>query len=491
MITLLDGLHLQSAGLGAVLAVLYLVLDWGIRIVLIPVVIRRHDIGEALAWLLIIFFQPIIGAAIYFVVGRNLLGRTRIAQHEQAIRLVDTEEHRNAQREHAADPQEIPENRRDLVRLAQSMGRMPMLRGNSVELIGEADDFFSRLVHAIDSAQHHVHLLYYIMSDDDSGRRICEAIVRTAERGVRCRVLLDGVGSRTALERLGPRMRNAGAEVHAALPVKLLRRQFARIDVRNHRKLVIIDGRTAFTGSHNACDADYGKRNVGEWIDLTACLTGPIVYQLQQLFLEDWAAETGSVPDDDSLFPAPEHTGDVPMQSVPSGPGDRSETFHHIAVSAINEAEKSIVMTTPYLLPDEPSLLALRMRALAGVRVEIIVPEKPDHPLVATAAKAYYEDLLSAGIRLHLYKGGVLHAKTFAIDDSFVLLGSANFDRRSFKLNYELNLLMLGESVVEALSTHHDRYKRSAHLLTLEEVSAIPAWRQLIHHTAKLFSPLL
>lgn len=481
----------DPATLGAILAVLYLIADWGIRIVLIPVVIRRHRIGEALAWLSLIFFQPFIGAAVYFVVGRNVLGRKRIAQHDEANRLVDTHEHRLNQREHAPDPDEIPQNRRDLVRLARSLGRMPLVRGNDAEFIADTQDFIKQLVEAIHSAKHHVHLLYYIMRQDESGERICEAVERAAQRGVHCRILLDGVGSRTALEVYGPRMRKAGAEVLATLPVKLLRRQFARIDVRNHRKLAIIDGHTAFTGSHNACDADYGKKTAGEWIDLTARLTGPIVYQLQLTFLEDWVTETGVVPNDPSMFITPKYTGNLPMQSVPSGPGDRSEAFHHIAVSAINEAEHTVVMTTPYLIPDEPSLLALKLRALAGIRTVIIVPEKPDQRLVAAAAKAYYEELLQAGVEIYLFQGGVLHAKTFTIDKSFVLFGSANFDRRSFRLNYELNLLMIGEPVVEALHAHQMSYKAQSRRLTLDQVEAVPHWRQLMYHTAKLFSPVL
>ena len=493
MLTLpvVDTNSVDPATLGAILAVLYLLADWGIRIVLIPVVIRRHRIGEALAWLSLIFFQPFIGAAVYFVVGRNVLGRKRIAQHDQATRLVDTHEHRLNQREHAPDPDEIPQNRRDLVRLARSLGRMPLVRGNDAQFIGDTQEFIRQLIETIDSAKHHVHLLYYIMRRDDAGERLCQAVERAAQRGVHCRILLDGVGSRTALEVFGPRMRKAGAEVLAALPVKLLRRQFARIDVRNHRKLAIIDGHIAFTGSHNACDADYGKTTVGEWVDLTARLTGPIVYQLQLTFLEDWVTETGVVPNDPSMFVTPEYTGDLPMQSVPSGPGDRNEAFHNIAVSAINEAEHAIVMTTPYLIPDEPSLLALKLRALAGVRTVIIVPEKPDQRLVAAAAKAYYEELLQAGVEIYLFQGGILHAKTFTIDNSFVLFGSANFDRRSFRLNYELNLLMIGAPVVKALHEHQMIYKSQSRRLTLDEVEAVPHWRQLMYHSAKLFSPVL
>jgi cardiolipin synthase len=301
----------------------YLLFEWAIRLVLAPIIIRKHSAGEAMAWLALALFQPIPGAILYAAFGRQLLGRKRVKANQRAARLVETVERLNALEAHTAPSDAIDEPYRDLFRLATMVGGTRPLHGNAGEII-DSDHYIGRLIEDIDAAQRHVHLLTYIYRDDATGRKVAEALGRAAKRGVACRVLADGSGSAGFFDTLAPKMREHGILVRDALPSKYFRRTFARIDVRNHRKLVVIDGTIAHTGSQNICDLDYGSGRY-RWIDLTARLTGPMAMQMQMLFLEDWVAETGHMPDESpageqDLFPTPEHVGPIVVQAIPSGP---------------------------------------------------------------------------------------------------------------------------------------------------------------------------
>jgi cardiolipin synthase len=469
----------------------YLLFEWAVRLVLAPIIIRKHSAGEAMAWLALALFQPIPGAILYAAFGRQLLGRKRVKANQRAARLVETKERVDAMEAHSAPREAIDEGYRDLFRLATMVGGTRPLRGNAGEVI-DTDRFVGRLVGDIDAATHHVHLLTYIYRDDTTGRAVADALARAARRGVACRVLADGSGSAAFFDGMAPRMREAGIDVRDALPSKYFRRTLARIDVRNHRKLAVIDGRVAYTGSQNICDPDYGSSRYGRWIDLTARLTGPMAMQMQMLFLEDWAAETGSVPGPEAdIFPEPEHTGDIVVQAIPSGPGRREEAFRDVILGAINEANERIVMVTPYLIPDPPTQLALRLRALAGVKVDIIIPEKTNSFLVSAAAKSVLEELIEAGASVHLHQQGLLHVKALTIDDALTVFGSGNFDRRSFRLNYELNLLAHGRGVTIVMRERLERYLDDCRPLSAGELAGRPWIQKLADDTAKLVSPLL
>lgn len=473
----------------------YLLFEWAIRLTLAPIIIRKHSAGEAMAWLALVLFQPIPGAILYSAFGRQLLGRRRVKANQRAVQLVETKERIDALEAHAAPREAIDEGYRDLFRLASVVGGTRPLHGNAGEII-DSEHYIDRLVQDIDAAKRHVHLLTYIYRDDATGRKVAEALARAARRGVACRVLADGSGSAGFFDTLAPKMRKHGVEVRDALPSKYFRRTLARIDVRNHRKLVVIDGAIAHTGSQNICDLDYGDRRYGPWIDLTARLTGPMAMQMQMLFVEDWVAETGHMPDESTaseheLFPTPEHTGPIVVQAIPSGPGRREEAFRDVILSAINEANERIVMVTPYLIPDPPTQLALRLRAIAGVQVDVIIPEKTNSFLVNAAAKSVLEDLLNAGANIHLHQKGLLHVKAVTIDDSLTVFGSGNFDRRSFRLNYELNLLAHGKDVTITMRRMLEQYLDDCRPLAADELAGRPWIQKLADDAAKLVSPLL
>lgn len=481
----------SGGGVLGLLAALILVAEWGIRITLVPVVVRKHEAAEALAWLGVILFLPIPGLVIYLMFGRGLLGRKRIASHSRAVEWVETPERLGVLTRFASPEDQIEPQHRDLARLAERVGFLPIVRGNDGEAYRSSQHMVDKLVEAIDGAEQHVHMIYYIFRDDSAGKRVAKALMRAGERGVACRVLVDSVGSKEMLRTLAPQMRKKGVEVREALPVRLFRHRLARIDVRNHRKLTIIDGAVAFTGSQNVADPDYGHKRIGAWHDLTVRVRGPVVYQLQMVFAEDWGAETGSFPDDATIFPEPELAGDTHVQAVPSGPGRRNQAFRNLVLSAINEADEHVTMVTPYFMPDAPSLLALKLRAMAGVRVDIIVPEKTNSVLVNAAAKSAFLDLLRVGTSIHLHRPGLLHVKAVAIDDKVAIFGSGNFDRRSFNLNYELNLLTLGPNVAFRLRNLLETYQKDSRPLTIEELESRSRVAQITSDVAKLVAPLL
>lgn len=469
----------------------YLALEWAIRLGLAPVIIRKHSAGEAMSWLALVLFQPIVGGGLYACFGRQLLGRRRVKAATRAIELVETPERLARLAQAIAPPPSIDRAHRDLFALASTVGRTRPLAGNMGEVLDNAQ-FIDRLVADIDAARHHVHLLTYIYHDDATGRKVADALVRAAGRGVACRVLADGSGSADFFPTLGRELARAGVQVRDALPSRFFRRTLARIDVRNHRKLAVVDGRVAYMGSQNICADDYGQRRFGPWIDLTARMTGPLAFQCQMLFLEDWAAEAGVLPEHaDDLFPTPEHAGPIVAQALPSGPGQREHAFRDVILAAIHEANERLVLVTPYLIPDEPTLLALTLRARAGVAVDVIVPEKTNAFLVNAAAKSVFEELLAAGARVHLHRKGLLHAKALTIDDSLTIFGSGNFDRRSFRLNYEINLLAHGREVTRAMRQRLEAYLPDCRTLEARELHGRPWLQKLADDAAKLVSPLL
>jgi cardiolipin synthase len=303
-------------------------------------------------------------------------------------------------------------------------------------------------------------------------------------------VLVDAVGSRRFMSTLGQGLRRRGVACHEIMPVNPIRRRFARVDLRNHRKLFVIDGRVAYTGSQNIVDPDYGRRGMA-WHDVMLRVRGPAVLHLQLVFLEDWSVAADAEPDVEGLLEPVELVGGVAMQVAPSGPTYPSEWFSNLLVEAIHRANRHLLITTPYFVPDEPSLLALKLAVMRGARVELVLPAQTDHPVVEAAGRSYYRELLDAGVIIHQFSAGLLHTKSMTVDDAFALVGSANFDVRSFQLNFELNVLLFDAEIVGRLRFMQQHYISQAH--TIDPA----AWRRRRWHQtlpdnlAMLLSPLL
>ena len=467
---------------------LQLAADWAIRIAMLFYVPRHRSPAAARAWLLLIFFFPWLGLILYSLIGRPYLPRRRQERQQQAVHLIRELRERFATSAHLTRPQ-LAEPLDQAVTLAQQLGDFGILGNNRFELITNYQAAIDRLVADIDAAQRHIHLLYYIFADDATGRRVADALRRASARGVQCRLLLDALGGRSALRRLASSLRSAGVEVVAVLPYRLWNRNRGRRDLRNHRKIAVIDGQVGYVGSQNLIDADFKRGLVYE--ELVARVTGPIVGQLQAVWLVDRFVETDNILGGDDLFPAPLTEGTSPAQSLPSGPLYRRANVQRTLVALVHAARRRVVITTPYFVPDEPLVQALQTAVLRGVEVDLILSQARDQVLVCWAQRSYYEDLLDAGVRIHHYLPAFLHAKHVTIDDDVAMVGSSNIDIRSFQLNSEISVLIYDREVVARLAEIQQDCLARSKQISYEEWLARPLRAKLAENTARMVDSLL
>ncbi|MGC9372169.1 MAG: cardiolipin synthase [Thermovirgaceae bacterium] len=465
----------------------------GIRLSMIALIPRWHPPAAATAWLLVIFLWPIPGLFFYLLIGSSKLPRERIIRHERMLSRLEQETAVIRKiRENA--PPKLPERLERFCNLAMTLGDMPITGGNDVEYITSTDELVKRLTSDIDNASQQVHLLYYILNEDAVTRPVFEALKRAAARGVSCQVLVDTLGSKKFLKETAPRLRKEGISVIGALPPSLFRRlkATARFDLRNHRKLGIIDGRRAYTGSHNLIDPTYGGKARGRsWHDVTIAIEGSAATQVQRVFLEDWYVETGKMTEDTFFLPEVASPGSNLVQTVPSGPSYPTENYQRLIVSALHAARRRVIITTPYLIPDEGLIEALEVAVLGGARVQLVVPEQVDQFLVGNAARSYYEQLMELGVELCLYQPGILHSKTMTVDNDIAFIGTSNFDIRSFALNFELNMILYHGEALWSLRALQESYIEKSRRLSLEEWRDRPLAVEMIQGVTKLFSPLL
>ncbi len=464
--------------------------EYAIRIVLTAFILvrRRHTPEVRWAWILLVVALPVVSVVLYVLLGDNTLGRRRI---ERRSRIQDdfSEWAQDAHRTHDVNPDSLHQDERQMAALAARTSGAKVTAGNAVELIGEPETFVQRLIDDIDAAQQSVELLFFIIAPDAWGERVGEALIRAAERGVTCRVLADDVGSRRFLRSpLVRRLRLAGVRVRGALPANLIRRRFERIDIRNHRKIVLIDGAIGYTGSFNLIAPDPKGRG-GAYVDAMARLRGPAVIDLQAIFWEDWRLETDD-PWDEVVHPVdgdPRDDG-VNAQIVPTGPQSFNDAMKWLLQSALHTADDEVVLTSPYFIPDPATMSALIGASLRGVQASVIVPAKSDSRIVDLAARSFYRRLLEHDIRVFLYEGGMLHTKTLAVDGHVALIGTANFDRRSFEINFEVSLLAYDRRLAADLRRLQDAYIKQSRELTAHD----PPWPvRLFENLVGLFSPLM
>ena len=465
--------------------------EWVIRILILPVIVlRKEKPATCLAWLAIVFFEPWIGLALYLLIGENRLGRRRLARRKELRPLLTASEYPPIDLGHVVVPESCDEYG-VLVHLAEDGGGLPVVGGNSISLMSDAGVVIDRLVAEIDAARQHVHMLFYIFKDDTVGHRVAEALQRAVARGVVCRLLADAVGSRGLFRHLAPALRQHGVQVFPVLPANLWRLPFSRLDLRNHRKLAVIDGVVAFTGSQNIVEPSYGHKRAGAWHDVMARITGPVVRQLQEIFLEDWFYASGELLEDAVLSPPSRADGSIAIQVIPTGPDQPTELFQDLVVRSIFLARHRVVITSPYFIPNEAMLLALRLAALRGVQVDLAIPKRCDHRVVNAAGAFYCNYLMRFGVRVFLYQEGMLHAKTLTIDDELAMFGSANYDIRSFSLNFELNLFVHAPEAVEAMHALQQGYLDKSLQAVPGQWPSQTLGNRLKMNLAKLFSPLL
>jgi cardiolipin synthase len=467
---------------------IFLLSEWVIRLVMLAVVPLRRTPAAAKGWLLLIFFEPWVGLLLYLLIGRARLPRWQREQLAKLPRAMAGVVGRLANHPNVFHP-EVGPALSGAVALADRLGGSPILGGNAVELLVDYRGTIARLAADIDRAQNHVHLLFYIFADDATTAPVVEALGRAAKRGARCRVLADAIGSRAGLRTLRPRLTAMGVAVREMLPVSLVPWRKARVDLRNHRKIAVIDGQVGYTGSQNLVAAEFKDGLAYE--DLMVRVTGPVVLELQYVFASDWFVETDEVLDGESEFPWPEIAGDVPAQALASGPAYPMQNNQRLFVALVHGARERVVLTTPYFIPDEPMLQAMQTAALRGVAVHLVVSEQGDHPIVSLAQESYYEEQLEAGVQIHLYRTNFLHAKHLSIDDSVALIGTSNLDIRSFALNAEVMLLIYDAGVTARLAAEQERYFANSRRLTLETWEQRPFAAKLAQNLTRLLSPLL
>jgi cardiolipin synthase len=466
----------------------YYVSEWIIRIAMVVIVPFRRTPDAARGWLLLVLFLPWPALILYWLIGRPSYPRWRRDRFMHLPHVLKITAEKIAHMTNADDVA-LPARSERAAMLVQNIGLMPVVEGNRVELLAEYEATIDRLVEDIDGASADVNLLFYIFADDLVGRRVMDALGRAVGRGVACRVLIDALGSRPWANSVVRILERHGVAVRLALPVIFLRRKSARADLRNHRKIAVIDGRIGYAGSQNIVGAEFRPGIINK--ELMVRVEGPVVLELQSVFIADWFLETEEVLDAGRLLPQPRECGRVAAQLLPSGPDYPAAGIENLIVAFVHSARDRVVIATPYFVPSEPLINALQTAVLRGVKVHLIVSQVTDHDLVRLAQRSYYADLMSAGIRIRLYRDKLLHAKNISIDDDIAVIGSSNVDIRSFVLNSEVTMLFYDRDVAARLREEQDGYFAHSDLLSPSEWEKRPFPVKIAENLGRLVSPLL
>jgi cardiolipin synthase len=476
-----------SVGIGVFLVIA----DFVIRVLAVVFIPRNRRPQTATAWLLAIFFLPYIGIILFLLIGsRRLPKKRREKQREINRYILETTEGIDKVSRDGSWPEWLE----PIIELNRKLGAMPLVGGNSAQLHPNYAESIRAMTDAVGRATKYVHVEFYILSVDKTTEPFFEALEDAVKRGVTVRVLLDHIASLRApgYRRTIRRLNRIKVTWHLMLPVQPWRGRFQRPDLRNHRKILVIDGVTAYTGSQNMVDTSYNKRSNKrrglQWKDLMVRFEGPIVAGVNALFVTDWYSETGELLVRESELPDfSSRPNTLDAQVVPSGPGFDGENNLRLFNSLLYAAQERIIITSPYFVPDESMLYSITTAAQSGLDVQLFVSEIGDQPVVYHAQRSYYEQLLRAGVRIWLYRSPtVLHAKHFTIDDQVAVIGSSNMDMRSFSLNLEISVMVRGKTFVDALRTIEADYRSKSRELTLDEWLSRPLPSRVLDNVARL-----
>ncbi|GAB4006224.1 phospholipase D-like domain-containing protein [Nocardioides ultimimeridianus] len=482
-----------------VLLELEVALEYVLKIIAIGTVPENRRPSSSQAWLLLILVLPVVGFPLYWVIGSPYVRGRRATVQRYATEVIE---------DHAARLPPTPLHARPSAALSgvltmnRNLTGLPCVTGLTRGTFDVTAELYADMAATVDEAVLFVHLEVYIMAWDDTTDVLFTALANARRRGVTVRLLLDHLGSRKypGWKQFQRRLTDADIDWHLMMPLLPLHGRWRRPDLRNHRKLLVVDGRVAYLGSHNLIDPTYDSaknaRAGRHWQDLSLKVGGAIVGQVEAVFATDWYAETGELlaaafhvaPAEDLVLGGSANA----LQLVPSGPGFPTEPNRNQFVQLIHQATRKVTITSPYFVPDESLLTAIIGAAYRGVRVELFVSEKADQFLVGHAQRSYYHALLEAGVHIFLYpQPMVLHAKYFTIDDEVGVIGSSNMDFRSFALNYEIMLLGFGGDLVATLHESDRRYRAVCRELTLEEW-ARQSWRsRYVDNVCRLTSALM
>ncbi len=446
-----------------------------------------------LAWVVVITVAPVVGILAYVLFGETNIGRRRIARLRAALArlpsFAETSTH-EGEREAEIDPRMAP-----LFRVGESISGFPVVGGNRGTLLADSDAAIDAICADMDAATHHVHLMFYIWLPDGNGLKVVEAAKRAAARGVIVRAMADDLGSRLLIR--SPHwsdMAKAGVKLARALAIGniLLRPLKGRVDMRNHRKIVVVDNAVTYCGSQNCADPAFAiKPKYAPWVDAMMRFEGPIVRQNQHLFASDWMAQTKEDLSDLVAEPYGPVGDGFPAQVIGTGAAVRASAMPEMFASLMYAAQRELVATTPYYVPDDSIQAALCASARRGVETTLVLPKRNDSWIVAAASRSFYGDLLEAGVRIYEYKPGLLHTKSLTVDGEVTLIGSANMDRRSFELNFENNILLQDRALTAAMRARQASYIADSDLLAVETVETWSLGQRLRNNAIAMFAPVL
>ena len=496
------------------------------------VLLEQRKPVATLAWILILLFIPIFGAVFYYLFGRMRFERRRRLRASSLTQLdlelaeleLDMGPEGSVSRaldissmpgisglfdahfdEH--DPGKAPaaplltpteqklfEQNQPLITLARRVVDMPLVRGNHLDVLNNAEHKFDTVAEEIAKATHHIHMIYYIFRSDKTGTWIRDLLIERAKEGVKVRVLYDWIGSLELAQDFWKPLTDVGADCVPFLPLRFpYAWRKSQLNFRNHRKVVIVDGLVGFTGGINVGDEYRGLDPAyGYWRDSHVRIGGPAVLQLQQVFVEDWCYATGDMLVDAEYYPKTQkEVGQELVQMIASGPDQPWYSIHLLFFLSITSAHQKVWITTPYFIPDDSILTALESAALRGVDVRLLLPGKLDMSIVLYAGRSYYKSLLRAGVRIYEYEKGLLHAKTMVVDRRCGTIGSANMDIRSFHLNFELNAFVYSESFAASLEESFLQDILDAKEIDLISFVQRPWSQKFAEASARLLSPIL
>ena len=458
-------------------------------------ILRWHrEPRSMLSWILAIRLLPVFGILVFLFFSEPRGGWHHLRRKRKRKRL-DAALMRKSQafREQGFVGEDATQDPvlREFMHLAKRLGAHTSTPGNDLRIFHDAEETYAAIEKAIDEAESHVHLEYYIFQPDKTGQAIRDRLIRKARAGIPCRLLLDYVGCWHLSGKFVAPMIEAGVQVAFAMPVIPWHGRW-RVNYRNHRKIVVVDGRVGFTGSQNIGDEYRGRlARYGPWRDTHLLIAGPCVHHLQEVFVEDWHYTTGEDLVQDAYFPLPGPVGEHVVQLLPSGPGQRVRVMHHLLFAAVSAARSSVSVITPYFVPDTAMVLALQSACYRGVKVRLLIPTAMDHRVVLFAGRSYYPELMQAGVEIYEHDGAMLHSKVVVVDRAFALVGSANMDERSFRLNFELTTLLYGEATAGELYDDFESLVARSRRIRPHRLSDQSHLRELALGLARLASPLL
>ncbi|WWO98990.1 MAG: cardiolipin synthase [Candidatus Dasytiphilus stammeri] len=463
----------------------------------IRILMKRRAIPSSIAWLLMVYIIPWLGIIAYFILEELYLGKQR---SKRARILWPSIKHwlhnlKNYPTLFAIHNSDVA---RPLFKLCEMRQGIAGVKVNQLELLTNTDDTLKYIIRDIKLARDNIKMVFYIWQPGGTANEVAEALLAAAKRGVHCRLMLDSAGSRRFFSsNLAVTMRHAGIEVVEALRVSIWLIFFRRLDLRQHRKIVLIDNKIVYTGSMNLVDPRYFRQNsgFGQWIDLMARMEGPVVNMMGMIYSCDWELETGKrilpppAPDINLLLSKPKKNS--ALQVIASGPGFPENIIHQALLTAIFSARKALIMTTPYLVPSDCLLHAICIAAQRGVEVSIIIPRYNDSLFVRWASRAFFTELLVAGVKIYQFEGGLLHTKTLQVDGQLSLIGTVNLDIRSLWLNFEITLVIDDDNFGKKLSRIQENYISNSSSVDVKHWLRRPYWQRLVERLFYFFSPLL